>query len=308
MKRSIRDYLLTLFLAILVFAVVAFFLIRAAETLMGDVVEKIGSEEPVQAEQEKEPEPETTPVQTGGETPDPQAEVTLSFLFMLIDEKERADSIFLIGINATKKKATVSLIPSNTVVPEGTKKYNLGDLYASRNMNFFKDFIAQETGVMPDYYMAMSMSGFSNMVDFIGGVNYQVPEDMSSYDAERKLKVDLRAGNQTLTGDQAVQLFSYRGFQDGDTQQQKSKLGFMQNFCMAYLKSEKLAHAKSIRYNVAYHTVTDFEEKDLNQWGDVIFRFSSFSQEYARIPGAPTSAGFYAISTSRAKSLFENYR
>ena len=55
MKRSIRDYLLTLVLAILVFAVAAFFLIRAGETLMGDVVEKIGSDEPVTVPENEEP-------------------------------------------------------------------------------------------------------------------------------------------------------------------------------------------------------------------------------------------------------------
>ena len=105
-----------------------------------------------------------------------------------------------------------------------------------------------------------------------------------------------------------VQLFYYRGYTDGDTQLQNTKLGFMQNLCLSYLNSDKLAHAKAIRYNVSYHTKTDFEEADMNQWGDLIFRLSSFSRDFVRIPGAPTSAGFYAINTSRAKSMFENYK
>ena len=45
MKRSLRDYLLTLAVAVAVFTVVALFLIRAAEGLMGDVVTKIGAQE-----------------------------------------------------------------------------------------------------------------------------------------------------------------------------------------------------------------------------------------------------------------------
>ena len=45
MKRSFRDYFISLLLAIVVFAVVGVFLIQAAEGLMTDVVTKIGSED-----------------------------------------------------------------------------------------------------------------------------------------------------------------------------------------------------------------------------------------------------------------------
>lgn len=63
MKRSVRDYLLTLILALVIFSVVAFFLIRAAESLMGDVMDKI--------ETQKENQPETLEAAQTLETPAP---------------------------------------------------------------------------------------------------------------------------------------------------------------------------------------------------------------------------------------------
>ena len=51
MKRSLRDYLVTLLLGIVIFSVVAVFVIQAAEGLMEDVVIKIGSNADPDAEQ-----------------------------------------------------------------------------------------------------------------------------------------------------------------------------------------------------------------------------------------------------------------
>ena len=116
MMRSLRDYLMTLCLAVLIFAIVAIFLIQAAEGLMQDVVTKIGEEgtETVEKipEPTKKPDPEQPPA-----AEEKVEDVTATFLLLGLDyNKKNADAIFLVGINATKKQATVALIPSNTVV------------------------------------------------------------------------------------------------------------------------------------------------------------------------------------------------
>ena len=144
MKRSVRDYLVTLALAVLVFAIVSIFLIQAAEGLMGDVVHKIGSEGETETQEEKETEkpadlPETT---ENGEESKTEEDQVLTVLVLGLDyNKQHADAIFLVGINATKKQMTAALIPCNTVVPEQTGKYELGSLFSSRSINFYKEFV-----------------------------------------------------------------------------------------------------------------------------------------------------------------------
>ncbi len=308
MKRSLRDYLMTLFLAVLIFSVVGVFLIQAAEGLMEDVVVKIGSEAETQEEvPATEEETKTQEVQTqDANTPAP--DVTATFLLLGLDEgKRNADAIFLVGLNATKKQATVALIPSNTVVPEGTKKYQLGSLYSSRGMNFYKEFIQQETGILADYFAAMPMSAFSNLIDILGGITYQVPQDMYYSEPENKLKINLKAGKQTLSGDQALQLLRYQGYPGGVSAREDTQLSFVRSFCTTFLVPSNLSRASAILNNMYYNCEMDFEEKDLKQFGEVIFNLSTYTQNYTRIPGAP-SGSYYAISTPRAKSMFEAYR
>lgn len=306
MKRSLRDYLLTLALAVVVFTIVAIFLIQAANGLMEDVVNKIGSEgKKTEEEVMAQPSQEDDPVDNGeGETKD----VTATFLLLGLDHnKQNADGIFLVGINATKKQATVALIPSNTVVPEGSEKHELGSLYASRNVNFYKEFVQQETGVLADYYAAMPMSALSNLIDILGGISYDVPENMYYSDPAQNLKINLKAGRQTLNGDRALQLVRYRGYAGGNTAREDTQLGFIRAFCSTFLTPSNLSRASSIFNNMYYNCATDFEASDLNQWGEAIFNLSTYSQNYTRIPGA-ASGKFYAISTPRAKAMFEVYQ
>ena len=88
MKRSLRDYLVTLILGIVVFSVIAVFLIQAAEGLMEDVVTKIGSEadpdaEQVQTKEDPAPEKETQEAVTE------EKDLSATFLLVGLDHKLR---------------------------------------------------------------------------------------------------------------------------------------------------------------------------------------------------------------------------
>lgn len=305
MKRSWRDFLLTLCLAILIFTVVAFFLIRLAEGLMGDLFTKIGSDHETETVETVTDGGVSTPVQ-GTPTPETGEDVTVTFLLIGADHKKtEADAIFLVGLNATQKKATVTLIPTNTVVPEGDAKYKLGELFSSRSANFYREFVAQETGVTADFYATLSVDGLANLIDFLGGIQYNVPYAMQCFDPEINFRVNLAAGNQTLNGDKAVQLVAYA--QRGYEAREDVQLGFVQAFCRSFLVADNLSRAKAILYNLYYNVETDFEEVHLNELGEVLFNFNEYSASFERIPGK-ASGDFYAINSGRAKALYEIYQ
>ena len=130
MKRSLRDFFLTLLISVVIFAVAAFSLIGIAEGLMSDVVDKIDEAGEEGGESPSTTEGESLPV---GGTPsqgiDPGASTKdrcVSFLLVGLDRQHNyADAIFLVGINTTRSQASVALIPSNTLVQEGSQKYRL---------------------------------------------------------------------------------------------------------------------------------------------------------------------------------------
>ncbi|MBR5295953.1 MAG: LCP family protein [Clostridia bacterium] len=311
MKRSLRDYLLTLVLAVVIFSVAAVFLIEAAEGLMKDVVTKIGSEgeieqETVTSEQASVSEPETK--DTSEQKEEVKEDVFSTFLLLGLDEKkEKLDSIFLIGLNATKKQATVALIPCNTSVADNGEKKFLGDLYSSRNINFYKEFVQTETGIMPDYYAVYTTSALANLIDLWGGISFKVPQEIKVEDKENKIKIDLAAGQQTLNGSQSVQLLRYNNFNGGRAAKEDTQLNFFKTFCTNYMTAENLSRAPAIHNNMYYNCQTDFEEADLKELGEMIFAMTTYKQSYVRIPGA-SSGNYYNISSTKAKAMFEIYQ
>lgn len=75
------------------------------------------------------------------------------------------------------------------------------------------------TGLEIDYMMTINIDGFTDMVDAVGGVEFDVPQDMYYNDPAQDLYIDLQAGLQTLDGDKAEQLVRYRkGYERGDLQ------------------------------------------------------------------------------------------
>ncbi len=307
MKRSARDYVLTLTLAVVVFAVVAFFLYQIAQSLMGDVINKIGSEGENPTTQEQNDDG-STPVGGGSAASGGSGDRCAVFLLVGTDRKQgNADAIFLVGINETKKQAAVSLIPSDTLVTDTGTTQKLGEAYAARGIGFLKEFVTKNTGVAVDYYAVMKMDALENLIDFLGGITYNVPENMYYFDSSQNLHINLKQGTQKLTGSQALQLVCYRGYAAGNSAREDTQLSFARSFCDAFLTPANLSRAKSILYNVTYNVESDFREADLNELGEMIFHFSDYAQSYIRLPGKSAANG-YTLDVSRAKSVFQSYR
>ena len=70
--------------------------------------------------------------------------------------------------------------------------------------------LAALTGFETDGYVLIDMDAFEAAVDLLGGVEFDVPQDMDYTDSAQGLEIHLRAGRQLLGGEQAMQLVRYR--------------------------------------------------------------------------------------------------
>lgn len=87
-----------------------------------------------------------------------------------------------------------------------------------------------------DYYALVSTSSFRKIVDAIGGVWFDVPEDMDYDDPEQGLSIHLKKGNQLLDGKAAEGLIRFRsGYAQGDL----DRVSVRANFLRAMMKQVK---------------------------------------------------------------------
>ncbi|MBQ8497311.1 MAG: LCP family protein [Clostridia bacterium] len=79
-----------------------------------------------------------------------------------------------------------------------------------------------------DEYVYVNTSGFRNIIDAVGGIDYEVPQDMFYEDPFQNLYIDLKAGYQHLNGTQCEHLIRYRsGYVTGDIGRVELRSDFM---------------------------------------------------------------------------------
>ncbi len=71
-------------------------------------------------------------------------------------------------------------------------------------------------GVGVDRYVRINVQGVEKLIDAIGGVKVNVPKDMKYQDDSQHLYINLKAGEQRLDGDKALQFLRFRYDNNGD--------------------------------------------------------------------------------------------
>ena len=133
---------------------------------------------------------------------------------------ELTDTIILIGYNPDTNKAFMLSIPRDTFVGKSEASAGGYDkINALYQTNPEKTVAAVEdlTGVKIDYYVTVKTGALVKIVDIIGGVDFDVPMNMDYDDDSQDLHIHLKAGEQTLNGDQAEQLVRFRHNNNGSS-------------------------------------------------------------------------------------------
>lgn len=127
------------------------------------------------------------------------------------------DTMMLVSYDVTNQKATVMSIPRDMLVNAfGTDRYTrINTIYSAygkgeAGMDALTKEVAELVGFMPDYRVFISWELVGQMVDAIGGVEYDVPFHMEYDDPYQDLHIYIEKGLQTLNGDQAMQLVRWR--------------------------------------------------------------------------------------------------
>ena len=116
-------------------------------------------------------------------------------------DRERADSIHIIGINPARTHATILGFPRDSWVSiPGVGRNRINSAMSSGGPPLLVRTIENLTGIPIDFWLLTSFGGMRSMVDAIGGVVVDVPYRMK----DRFAGTDLQPGRQRLRGWQAL--------------------------------------------------------------------------------------------------------
>lgn len=133
------------------------------------------------------------------------------------------DTMIVCSYDPKTQEAAMLSIPRDTFIGDSTYSVSAYDkinsVYSSNNENPQKvlDEINEITGLNIKNWALIDTKALVELVNAIGGVEFNVPMNMKYDDYSQELHVDLEEGWQTLNGDQVEQLVRFRHNSDGST-------------------------------------------------------------------------------------------
>lgn len=165
------------------------------------------------------------------------------------------DTILLASYDVTNQKAAVMSIPRDTMVnvPWDIKRINAVYNYyggGERGLKHLYKEISQLVGFEPDFQVVVEWEAVGEIVDAMGGVRFDVPQDMNYDDPYQDLHIHQTAGNRLLSGDDAMQVLRYRhdnrrngvtrGYPDGDLGRIKTQQAFLKAMVQQLLQVKNM--------------------------------------------------------------------
>ncbi len=128
------------------------------------------------------------------------------------------DTIMVASYNPKTQKATLVSIPRDTFIGKNkntaTSYDKINALYQTSPEKTL-DAVNKITGLDIKYYVVISNNALVQLVDEIGGVDFDVPINMDYDDSSQDLYIHLKKGQQKLTGEQAEGLVRFRKNNNG---------------------------------------------------------------------------------------------
>ena len=133
-----------------------------------------------------------------------------------------SDTMIVCSYDPKTQQASMLSIPRDTFIGDSKSNAKTSDkinsLYNNgRNPEKTLQAVNELTGLNIQNYILIDTDALVELVDIIGGVEFNVPIDMKYDDNGQDLHIDLKKGYQKLNGDQVEQLVRFRHNKDGST-------------------------------------------------------------------------------------------
>lgn len=213
-----------------------------------------------ETEQEPQAQPEPEPAT---EQPSALREGVYNILICGTDgDGLRTDTILIAHLDANSHTVALLSIPRDTPVQSasgGLMKIN--SVYAGGAADGMQRLCIRLNALLGfpvDGYVLVDLEAFQKTVDLVGGVDFEVPQDMDYDDNSQDLHIHLRAGMQHLDGTQAMGLVRYRkGYASQDIQRTKVQQQFLRALAKQCLSVGSLTKLKEFADIFADYVLTD---------------------------------------------------
>ncbi len=225
----------------------------------------------------------------------------------------RSDSMLLLRFNPQTEQLVVLSLPrdTRTHVRGSLTKLNEANVYGGPALaaESVSDLLG---GVAIDRYVRINVQGVEKLIDALGGVTVNVPLDMRYQDDSQHLYINLKAGEQVLDGNKALQFLRFRYDTHGDIGRVQRQQMFMRAFTEQILNPATIARLPQILSVIQSNVDTNLSVEELLALVGYGAQINRSNVQMVMLPGTFSSpqqftASYWLPSYSEIDSLVDQY-
>lgn len=143
--------------------------------------------------------------------------VKVNVLILGVDKTEGlSDVIMVVRYDEENGKISAMSIPRDTYVEYNGHTRLVNSIYGAGGVEAVSRVVTELTGFGINYYVQFNVGTFEKLIDLLGGVEFDVPQNMNYDDPVQDLHIHLKKGLQTLNGHDAEAMVRFRGYPQAD--------------------------------------------------------------------------------------------
>jgi len=222
----------------------------------------------------------------------PTSDKKVNILIMGTDKGgERSDVMILASLDPRNKRLNMLSIPRDTRVKIGNNYQKINAALAIGREKLAIQTVKQLTGIPIHYYATIDFAGFRNIIDILGGVEFDVPMNMNYDDPVQDLHIHLKKGLQVLDGNKAEQFVRFRQYPRGDLDRIEAQQKFLKALFEQKLKLSYISKADDIYNEIVKSIKTNFKMSDLIKNIGAIKALNTENITMLQLPGEPKMIG-----------------
>lgn len=206
------------------------------------------------------------------------------------DDGTRTDTIMIARLDTSDHSVALMSIPRDTLINGNYSVPKINSVYGGagkgeKGVEALKKQLTSILGFEVDGYVLVDLRAFVEIVDIVGGVPFDVPQNMYYNDPTQDLYINLSAGQQVLDGEHAMQLVRYRKYAEADIQRTKVQQDFIRALAQKCLSFQTITKIKPIVETCIEYVQTDLTLGNMLYFAQELLKCDLDQMETFTLPG-----------------------
>lgn len=223
----------------------------------------------------------------------------INVLIVGLDKSESlTDTIMVASYDLDNGIVNILSVPRDTRMYIGSRYQKINAAYSvskqgkKNGVNGTIEAVTRLTSIPINYYVEFTVGAFRECVDALGGVEFDVPQNMNYDDPAQDLHIHLQKGQQHLDGDKAEQLVRFRRYTMGDIDRVAVQQSFLKELARQKLTPEIITKLPDLFNAVRENLRTNFTLTDIMTYALNIADLSSENINMYSLPGSANGTDY----------------